>query len=318
MASFYHGMFQRLFGSARQSSPKQSKKTQLRGESLESRNLCAVDVSLDGNVIVIEGSDQADNVVVTHQVGDKNNKYDDKIVVTWTSGGVTQSKSFDLYKLVDQGDKYQAVRNVDYLEFSGGAGNDKFWNQTSLVSYLNGGEGNDELHGGSDYDQIAGGEGSDKIWGNGGHDYLYANEVDDQGYENSVEVIHGGAGDDRIWGTNGASNYLFGDADDDKLFGGNITGLNMINGGTGDDKLVGGDGVGSGQSVVNHLTDTSGADWFYGGNKAVNFMYAVDGYKGKSGDDTIIVGHGSFDLWWTDGRQVVNNQWIGDSVPGYP
>jgi len=318
MASFYRGMFQRLFGKANQSSPKQPKKTQLRGESLESRNLCAVDVSLDGNVIVIEGSDQADNVVVTHQQGDKNNKYDDKIVVTWTSGGVTQSKSFDLYKLVFQGDKYQAVKNVDYLEFSGGAGNDKFWNQTSLVSYLNGGAGNDELHGGSDYDQIAGGEGSDKIWGNGGHDYLYANEVGDQGYENSVETIHGGNGFDFIYGTNGASNFLYGDADDDVLVGGNITGVNMINGGSGDDELSGGNGVGSGQSVVNHLTDTSGADWFRGGNKAFNVIYAVDGYKSKYADDTILVGYGSTTLWFTDGYQLVNNQWVGDSVPGYP
>jgi Ca2+-binding RTX toxin-like protein len=306
-----------LFGSSQQSS-KQPKKSRLRGEALEPRNLCAVDVSLDGNVIVIEGSDAADKVVVTHQVGDKNNPYDDKVVVTWTSGGVTQSKSFDMYKYVQQGDMVKAVKNVDYLEFSGGAGNDKFWNQTSLVSYLNGGEGNDELHGGSDYDQIEGGKGSDKIWGNDGHDYLYANEKDDAGYESSLEIIHGGDGDDRIFGTNGASNFLFGDADDDVLVGGNVSGLNVINGGTGDDELDGGNGVGNGQSVVNQLTDTSGADWFRGGNKAFNVFYAVDGYKGKSGDDTILVGHGSFDIWITDGRQIVNNQWIGDSVPGYP
>lgn len=314
MHRFWQGWFARKTKSSSQSSSRK----RLRIEDLETRNLCA-GVHQDGDVLVIDATNSGDTVVVEMNDGGTKygNPYDDKIIVKWTHNGVTETKTYNLYKYVFAGDGIKAVQNIDWIQFNGGSGNDKFWNNTGLVSYDYGNAGNDELHGGSDFDHIEGGKGSDTIFGNGGNDYLYANKPNAVGTESAVDVIHGGDDVDFIWGMDGGSNYLYGDDGNDWLYGGDVGGLNFIDGGYGDDHLVGGDGKPGTMSVFNQLTDHHGADWVYGGNNSMNFIDTVDGWQGKAADDIILVGVGGYTKWWSDPYQLVNGQWVGDSVPEY-
>lgn len=135
MTSFIAGLFRRALATVNGIPRTRSGHTGLHVEKLEPRHQCAVEVMQDGSYIVVDGLPDAGSLDIQHQLGEST--YDDKVLVTWTSGGVSQSKSFDLYKFVDHGDERLAVKNVEYLEVSGGRGQHRFWNQTRLSSYLN-------------------------------------------------------------------------------------------------------------------------------------------------------------------------------------
>src|SRR5262245_57077334 len=117
MSSFFTGWFRRAVAVARvlaaanpQPLPRtKSGHTGLHVEELEPRHQCAVDVMQDGNYIIVDGLPDANSLQVRHQPGDSFHPYDDKILVSWTSGGVAQAKSFDLYKYVEQGEQRWAV-----------------------------------------------------------------------------------------------------------------------------------------------------------------------------------------------------------------
>ena len=134
MTAFFAGLFRRALATANGIPRTRSGHTGLHVEQLEPRQQCAVEVLQDGNYIVVEGLPDAGSLDIQHQLGES--AYDDKVLVTWTSSGVTQSKSFDLYKVVDRGHERLAVKNVEYLEVSGGRGQNRFWNQTRLTSYF--------------------------------------------------------------------------------------------------------------------------------------------------------------------------------------
>jgi hypothetical protein len=68
---------------------------------------------------------------------------------------------------------------VDKVEFQGGAGNDRFVNNTSKLSVAFGNGGNDVLLGGSAKDQFVGGPGNDRLNGRGGADDLWGDGGDD-------------------------------------------------------------------------------------------------------------------------------------------
>lgn len=129
MTSFFSGLFRRSAVGFKRAANSQ---TSLQIEKLEPRHQCAVEVTQDGNYIVVAGDPDAGSLDIQHQPGD--DKYDDKVLVSWSSGGVRECKAFDLYKQVERG---KAVKNVEFLEVSSGRGRNQFWSQTRLSSHLN-------------------------------------------------------------------------------------------------------------------------------------------------------------------------------------
>ncbi|WP_254512919.1 hypothetical protein [Anatilimnocola floriformis] len=96
----------------------------------------SVEVQQDGNYIIVDGLADATSLQVQHQPGNALSPYDDQILIRWQSNGVACVKSFGLYKYVEQGDQRRAVKNVEYLEVSGGSGRNRYWTQSRLSSYL--------------------------------------------------------------------------------------------------------------------------------------------------------------------------------------
>ncbi len=84
---------------------------------------------------------------------------------------------------------------------------DTFTNKTSVLSFVEGGTGNDTLNGGSGTDYLYGEAGKDRLHGNGGNDKLYGGAGND--------TIRGGAGSDTIEGGAGSDNIAGGPGRDD-------------------------------------------------------------------------------------------------------
>ena len=148
MSLFFAGWFRRALAVL----PQTRQRTGLHVEKLEPRpKLCAstqvgatvtsvvanpetdVQVLQDGNYIVVDGEPDFGSLQVEHQP--EVNPHDDKIVIHWRSRGVAQSKTFALYKYVERGAERLAVKNVEFLEVSGGQGKHRYYNQTRLSSY---------------------------------------------------------------------------------------------------------------------------------------------------------------------------------------
>lgn len=132
MTSFFSGLFRRTATNHKRTGKG---KTGLHVERLEPRQQCAVDVTQDGTYIVVHGTPDADSLDIQHQPSPEN-QYDDKVVVSWSSDGVRQTRAFDLYKQIQRGNQRSAEKNVEYLEVSSGSGRNQFWSQTRLSTYL--------------------------------------------------------------------------------------------------------------------------------------------------------------------------------------
>lgn len=156
MTAFFAGLFRRALATTNCIPRTRSGHTGLHVEKLEPRQQCAVEVLQDGNYIVVEGLPDSGSLDIQLQPGDS--AYDDKVLVTWTSSGVTQSKAFDLYKVVDRGNERLAVKNVEYLEVSGGRGQNRFWNQSRLTSYFS------ESAAAVQARELVFGEGAESLW----------------------------------------------------------------------------------------------------------------------------------------------------------
>ncbi len=133
-----------------------------------------------------------------------------------------QDKGTAHQKLVitNKGDQERFEFNYDKgqtLHFAGLDGDDSFKNDTALLSYLDGGEGNDTLVGGSGNDTLVGGAGNDILDGKAGDDRLLGND-----------------GRDKLYGR-GGKDSLYGGAGSDVLNGGNGEELDWLNGGKGID-----------------------------------------------------------------------------------
>lgn len=135
MTAFLAGLFRQFTVGSRPSInvPRQGP---LRVEALEPRHQCAVEVTQDCNIIVIDGEPDAGSLDIHHEPGATGHGYQDKIVVTWTSGGERQTKAFDLYRYVERKGQRWAVKNIEYVEFSGGRGRNKYWSQAKIATYL--------------------------------------------------------------------------------------------------------------------------------------------------------------------------------------
>lgn len=132
-----------------------------------------VSVSQSGGILYIYGTGGSDNVRVTE------------------SNGSTTVEA--------NGQSYGGYQNVTDLRFFGGAGDDRFVNDTGFISHAFGDGGNDTLVGGGNYDYLVGGTNHDRLLGRGGNDTL-------EGL-GGFDTLNGGAGMD----------YLYGGADDDVL-----------------------------------------------------------------------------------------------------
>jgi len=319
--------------------PKPDKRVRLELESLEERNLPTAGITHSGAVIFIQATDKGDKVVITrNDNGTPNNQFDDSIKVQWTRGdtGQTSTSNFNMFAYQVVGDKLQPVVNVNWINFIGGAGADKVWNNTDIQSTLLGKEGNDELHGGSAADTIQGGHGSDKIYGGDGYDvmdangtlanqggadpsaidYVYGGKGTDILYGGAKELnfLYGGDGWDHLYGGDFATNYLFGGDGNDVLRGGRYGAINFLYGGAGNDWMIGGFSNLGDAKTFNQMIDSKGKDTFVGGDRAFNYMHGVDG--GAAGQEDVFVPAviDSHDVIWADA-----NDHVWDSASGpYP
>jgi Ca2+-binding RTX toxin-like protein len=160
-------------------------------ESLEPRMLRAVHLT-DTNVVVIDGSDNADVATVVVDTRGTAGIGDDKVRVDLSHGGVGVTYVYDL-------------ADVGLIQFIGDDGDDLFNNSTVCIpSDAWGGDGDDTLAGGGRTDRFWGQAGSDLLVGNGQSDSLYGGA--------GLDTLSGGSGNDRLDG---------GDDDiDDRLSGG--------------------------------------------------------------------------------------------------
>jgi Ca2+-binding RTX toxin-like protein len=168
--------------------------------------------SLVGSVLVVTGSENADNISIVKQ----GNEY----VVLGT--GVPQ--------------KFSAAA-VTSFSIDARGGNDRvFINPTLAISAaILGGAGNDLLFGGAGNDTIDGGSGHDLIYGMAGNDSLLGGDGNDFLWGgNGNDVIKGGLGNDWLYGDAGADD-LDGEGGDNWLFGG--AGIDLLASGTGKNRL---------------------------------------------------------------------------------
>lgn len=173
-------------------------------ESLESRQLLAVDVQVGFKEIFIEGTLSDDIVEVMYDARQG-------VGVRTTTNGQSSYISFRLGEL-------------QRINFKGSAGNDQFDNSTDLELVAYGGPDNDIINCGNSRKSFVRGEtGRDILIGNEFRNEMYGDEEND--------VLMGLGGDD----------VLFGGTDDDTLLG--YGGNDILFGGQGKDKLDGGKGV---------------------------------------------------------------------------
>ena len=221
-------------------------------DGLETRTLLSA--SIEGEVLVLNGTDQPDTIVV--EAGDN----DGEVRVFGVDG-------------VEDGTLFQ---NINRLAVNLGAGDDSFTINGTIrntageafrtaifgndgddtiiggntIDNIYGGLGNDTIFGRGMDDRLFGGDGDDTIYGNAGNDQIFAGFGDDTVYGGfGADNLRGGGGHDTIFGNHGSDFIDAGDGDDivragngsDTVFGG--AGDDDLNGGAGNDTLVGGLGA---------------------------------------------------------------------------
>ncbi len=205
-------------------------------------------VQLSGDVLLIIGGETNEDASV------------------WVNGNKIQVLTKDAFFEADAGD-------VASIVFHGGAGDDRFVNQTDLPStafgyggmdYLVGGGGDDRLDGGASDDMLIGQGGGDTLLGGPGVDRLQG-DVSEVGPDvlrgvAGRDTLRGGAGNDELFGQ-GVGDWLFGGAGNDVLRGGD--GVDQLFGGSGHDDLYGGAGYDDlvGGGGIDYLDGTGDNAW---------------------------------------------------------
>lgn len=271
----------------------------LRLESLEARQLMAIDVYYDDG----------------YRDGDYVHPELEGIHIVGTNGPdeayVTQKDGQILVKTIDAERAVGVYRIESYkvpaIFFYGQWGNDIFRNESATRTYAWGGDeddqmfagegqafmwggaGNDtleayaalsaELHGGDDDDTLIGTYTRDVLRGEAGDDAIYGWQGDDE--------IYGGSGNDRLYGDEGWDT-IFGDTGDDRMLGGSgddtlIGGPNLANGGTDKDTLIGGLGM-------DFLYGGADSDFLDGNDPAEGYTHdgSWDYLEGQLGADTFV------------------------------
>jgi Ca2+-binding RTX toxin-like protein len=196
-------------------------------ETLEARTFLSVapvapaqstpPITLDGSVVVANGTDGADNI----QVSVVNQS------VTVFVGAA--SESFNLNSLSEinihgfAGNDTITIGQFSPPVFAGGmGGNDVIMDSSA---------GSNTLYGGAGNDSITGGRGSDLIHGSAGNDTLYAGAA--------TASINGNGGNDSINGSGGANDSLYGGQGSDTLLGATgLSGTDVLTIGPGADSII--------------------------------------------------------------------------------
>jgi len=185
---------------------------QPRLECLEERRVLSANLVVGD--LVINQSNLNDTAVVTQVTGPLGLHF---IRVQETIGGVAQpTRSF-------------FAPFVHHITYKGGAGDDRFDNQTSVPSTAFGGAGNDFLAGGHAADVLYGQDGNDELHGREGNDLMYGGNGDD--------LMRGGQGNDRMFGGAGKDD-IFGALGNDYIDGGRDGVADILRGGLGADTFV--------------------------------------------------------------------------------
>ena len=239
-------------------------------EPLENRQLRSA--TLSGTALLVSGSAGNDTIQVSMSYGPLFN------IINVYENGVGTGSFF--------------ASSVGSISVYGNAGNDTIAIGSGVMgSYVNGGDGNDNLYGGQGADTLDGWNGDDYVSGGDGGDILY-----------------GWYGRDYIVGGNG-NDSLRGEYDNDRLFGGN--GSDVLTGGSGDDELCGDNDNDNcyGDAGSDTVTGGAGADNLYGGD-GNDFFSAADGTNdyvdGGAGWDTASVDKKEWWEFWATQDTVVN------------
>lgn len=181
-------------------------------------------------VIHIDGQPFGTDARVSEVPGNPATTADDAYLATLTTTGGVPLGSILVAKYLPSG-----APKVHRIEYQGGAGDDRFVNDTALRSNGTGGDGDDIMVGGSGADTFDGGMGTDRLYGRGGHDTLKG--------DGGRDLLDGGDGNDKLYGgrendtlLGGAGkDSLFGEAGDDDLDGGHDGAKDKLTGGLGAD-----------------------------------------------------------------------------------
>ena len=265
-------------------------------ESLESRELLAADISIQGDVLNIRGTSRSDVIFVERLTSGP-----DSGLIQVTLNG--QQKQFDdnytgagngtISRIVINArggsDQITFASNIDIpATIAGGRGSDTIVGGAGN-NIIDGGRGNDTILGNDGDDSIIGGRGHDHIQAGGGNDIIFGGRGNDMlnGGEGK-DTLHGDTGNDEIYGDKG-QDELFGGRGHDRIFGGSQD--DFIDGGAGNDELYGEAGTDvifgqlgndrlDGGDNDDHLDGGLGNDDIFGGN-------GDDQLKGGAGVDTL-------------------------------
>lgn len=192
----------------------------------------------------------------------------------------------------------------------------------SLMDWIRGTTGDDDLRGTNDRDVMIGDAGNDELRGRGGDDEINGGNGDDMLFggagndlmmgANGNDVVKGGKGDDRVGGGDG-DDMLYGQAGDDTLSGGD--GDDELRGGRGNDILE----SGLGDDIV---IAGGGDDTVYAFSWAGEPVIAqspttpkVEPAEPLSDDDVITLGGGADTLvfrWLIDAKRDILEKHRGD------
>ncbi|QEG34710.1 G8 domain-containing protein [Bythopirellula goksoeyrii] len=339
----------------RTQSRRNSATTALSVESLEARRLLSITPPFihptNGN-LVVEGSDQADQVTVSEiDLG--------RIHVEILSNGETHNSYFsksEISSLIlrgNGGDDILTNQTDISMNAYGGMGDDTITGErSSNIIYGNdgddrivGGDFDDRIYGGAGVDSIRGGQGNDTIGGDEGNDFLLGEGGDDLVFGgDGDDVLDGGAGNDDLRGEAGqdllrggsGNDRLDGGDDDDYLLG--QSGSDVLLAGTGNDRLRGGDGedtlygqqgndilLGDDDNDVLYGNDGEdtldggiGDDTLSGGNEN-DTLYGgtgLDSIHGNAGDDRLFGGDDNDALYGNEGNDVIRGNNGDDKLYG--
>jgi Ca2+-binding RTX toxin-like protein len=130
-----------------------------------------------GNANIVDGGSGLDVLYLDYYTGSTYAGPTTAANITFTASGI--------------GSGTNSIQNIETLFFLGDGSNDFIdASLTSIITRLNGDDGNDTLFGGSDLDNLEGGFGNDQLNGNGGDDYLSDT--------NGVNILNGGSGNDTL------------------------------------------------------------------------------------------------------------------------
>ncbi|NJK37004.1 MAG: calcium-binding protein [Oscillatoriales cyanobacterium SM2_3_0] len=177
-------------------------------------------------------------------------------------------------------------------------GNDSILSSTLGGSQVEGNEDNDFLTSRGPNDTIFGGTGNDSLTARSTETRLIGDDGRDTLSSDFAATLYGGAGTDLVLGSSG-SNILFGNQDNDQIYGG-VQGADSLYGGKDNDTLGflnpgGGNNIDG--NAINVGTGNPGQNFVAGnlGNDLIVGIGAGDSLYGGQEDDTIVArGSGSF------------------------